>query len=81
LTSLKNLGPLKKVGFLRSRAVDSSLWFIATSRNLGRNAIAVIAGCLAAYFLEQNGSKPFTLTGHFHFQMQLGIFIYKFRHQ
>jgi sodium-independent sulfate anion transporter 11 len=77
LTSLKNLGPLKKVGFLRSRAVDSSLWFIATSRN----AIAVIAGCLAAYFLEQNGSKPFTLTGHFHFQMQLGIFIYKFCHE
>ncbi|XP_046632863.1 sodium-independent sulfate anion transporter-like isoform X2 [Daphnia pulicaria] len=65
LTSLKNLGPLKKVGFLRSRAVDSSLWFIATSRN----AIAVIAGCLAAYFLEQNGSKPFTLTGN----IQAGI--------
>ncbi|XP_046449213.1 sodium-independent sulfate anion transporter-like [Daphnia pulex] len=65
LTSLKNLGPLKKFGFLRSRAVDSSLWFIATSRN----AIAVIAGCLAAYFLEQNGSKPFTLTGN----IQAGI--------
>jgi sodium-independent sulfate anion transporter 11 len=77
LTSLKNLGPLKKVGFLRGRAVDSSLLFIATSRN----AIAVIAGCLAAYFLEQNCSKSFTLTDHFHFQMQLGIFIYKFRHQ
>ena len=59
LTSLKNLGPLKKIGFLHNRFVDGNLWFIATSRN----AIAVIAGCLAAYFLEQNGSKPFTLTG------------------
>jgi solute carrier family 26 (sodium-independent sulfate anion transporter), member 11 len=58
---LKNLGPLKKVGFLRNRTIDASLWFIATSRN----AIAVIAGCLAAYFLEKNGSKPFTLTGQF----------------
>lgn len=59
MTSVKNIGPLKKVAFLRNRYVDGTLWFIATSRN----AIAVILGCLAAYLLEQNGLKPFALTG------------------
>ena len=64
---------MKKVGFLRNRFVDGSLWFIATSRN----AIAVIAGCLAAYFLEQNGSKPFTLTGLCRFYVLLFLLHYK----
>ncbi|XP_057371308.1 sodium-independent sulfate anion transporter-like isoform X2 [Daphnia carinata] len=60
LNALKSLGSLKKVGCLRNRFVDGSLWFISTSRN----AIAVIGGCVAAYLLELNGLTPFTLTGN-----------------
>lgn len=57
LTSLKNL-PLR-IECLQNQYVDKCLWFIATSRN----AIAVITGCVAAYYLEQQGLTPFTLTG------------------
>ena len=59
MTSIKNLRPCKEVQCLRNRFVDAGIWFIATSRN----ACAVIAGCLATYFLEQNGYNPFSLTG------------------
>lgn len=31
--------------------------------SLSRNAIAVVFGTVLAYICEQNGSKPFTLTG------------------
>ena len=59
MTVVKNLKPFRKIACLRNRYVDGTIWFIATSRN----AIAVIGGCLAAYILEKNGSKPFALTG------------------
>ena len=60
MTCLKNAVPCKEVECcLRNRYVDAGLWFVATSRN----AFAVVAGCLAAYFLEQNGQNPFSLTG------------------
>ena len=50
---------MKRIQFLRNRFVEKIIWFIATSRN----ATVIIAGCIAAYILELNGSKPFTLTG------------------
>lgn len=31
--------------------------------SLSRNALAVLAGTVLAYICDQNGSKPFTLTG------------------
>lgn len=57
---MKNLRSLKNIGCLRNRFVDGILWFTSTSRN----ALAVIAGGVAAYLLEINGLKPFTLTGY-----------------
>lgn len=59
MTSVKNLKPFRKNACLHNRYVDGLIWFISTSRN----ALAVMAGCLAAYLLEQNDSNPFSLTG------------------
>lgn len=60
MTALKNIPLLKeRVSCLQNRFVDGAIWFTAT----GRNAFAVICGCIAAYLLEQQGSRPFTLTG------------------
>ena len=59
LSSLKNLGPLKKVKCLHNRYINGTLWFIAASRN----AFAVIGGCFVTYFLEKHSNNPFTLTG------------------
>jgi len=57
MTSLKNLKCCCRC--LRNVWVDRVVWFVATSRN----AFAVIGGCIAAYYLEQSGYMPFTLTG------------------
>jgi len=60
MTALKDIQCLKnKLKCLQNRFVVAAIWFTATSRN----AIAVICCTIAAYFLEQNGSSLFTLTG------------------
>lgn len=60
MTALKDIQCLKnKMKCLQNRFVVATIWFISTSRN----AIAVICCTFAAYFLEKNGSSPFTLTG------------------
>jgi len=60
MTALKDIQCLKnRLKCLQNRFVIAAIWFTSTSRN----AFAVIFCSIAAFILEKNDWRPFTLTG------------------